>query len=86
MMSNETHVRIGSALDIVTARQMGRSMANELGFDGAEVTLIAAAISEVSRNIVEYAKGGEIILQTLHNGSKCGLSVVARDRGPGIPR
>ena len=83
-MSNETHVRIGSALDIVTARQMGRSMANELGFDGAEVTLIAAAISEVSRNIVEYAKGGEIILQTL-NGSKRGLSVVARDRGPGIP-
>ena len=51
-MSNETHVRIGSALDIVTARQMGRSMAMELGFDGAEVTLIAAAISEVSRNIV----------------------------------
>ena len=84
-MSNETHVRIGSALDIVTARQMGRSMANELGFDGAEVTLIAAAISEVSRNIVEYAKGGEIILQTLNNGPKRGLSVVARDRGPGIP-
>jgi serine/threonine-protein kinase RsbT len=84
-MSNETHVRIGSALDIVAARQMGRSMAKDLGFDGAEVTLIAAAISEVSRNIVEYAKGGEIILQTLNNGSKCGLSVVARDRGPGIP-
>jgi serine/threonine-protein kinase RsbT len=84
-MSNENHVRIGSALDIVTARQMGRSMAKELGFDGAEVTLIAAAISEVSRNIVEYAKGGEIILQTLNNGCKRGLSVVARDRGPGIP-
>ena len=84
-MSNETRVPIGSALDIVTARQMGRSMANELGFDGAEVTLIAAAISEVSRNIVEYAKRGEIILQTMNNGSRRGLSVVARDRGPGIP-
>ena len=83
-MSNETRVPIGSALDIVTARQMGRSMAQELGFDGAEVTLIAAAISEVSRNIVEYAKGGVIILQTLNNGSKRGLAVVARDRGPGI--
>ena len=83
-MSNETRVPIGSALDIVTARQLGRSMAMELGFDGAEVTLIAAAISEVSRNIVEYAKGGVIILQTLSNGSKRGLSVVARDQGPGI--
>ena len=83
-MSNETRVPIGSALDIVTARQMGRSLATELGFDGGEVTLIAAAISEVSRNIVEYAKSGEIILQTLNSGSKRGLSVVARDHGPGI--
>ena len=83
-MSNETRVPIGSALDIVTARQLGRSMAKALGFDGAEVTLVAAAISEVSRNIVEYAKSGEIILQTLSNGSKRGLSVVARDQGPGI--
>ena len=84
-MSNETRVPIGSALDIVTARQMGRSMAKELGFDGAEVTLIAAAISEVSRNIVEYAKGGEIILEVMNSGPKRGLSVVAQDRGPGIP-
>ncbi len=84
-MSNETRVPITCALDIVTARQMGRSMAKELGFDGAEVTLIAAAISEVSRNIVEYAKSGEIILQATHNGAKRGLSVVAQDRGPGIP-
>jgi len=84
-MSNETRVPITCALDIVTARQTGRSMAKELGFDGAEVTLIAAAISEVSRNIVEYAKSGEIILQATHNGAKRGLSVVAQDRGPGIP-
>jgi serine/threonine-protein kinase RsbT len=84
-MSNETRVPIRSALDIVTARQLGRSLAEELGFEGAEVTLIAAAISEVSRNIVEYAKGGEIILQALNNGPKRGLSVVARDQGPGIP-
>jgi len=41
-------------------------MAKELGFDGAEVTLIAAAISEVSRNIVEYAKGRETIGKRLN--------------------
>ena len=83
-MSNETRVPIGSALDIVTARQLNRSITKTLKFDDAKVTLVAAAISEVSRNIVEYAKGGEIILQTLNNGSKRGLSVVARDQGPGI--
>ena len=84
-MPNETYVPILSAMDIVTARQKGRAVAMELGFEGAEVTLIAAAISEVSRNIVEYAKGGEIVLQPCRNGVKHGLCIVARDRGPGIP-
>src|SRR6266446_9246400 len=83
-MANETRVPIMSALDIVTARQKGRSLATEMGFEGAEATLIAAAISEVARNIVEYAKAGEIILQSENHGSKHGLCVVARDQGPGI--
>ena len=83
-MPNETRVLITSALDIVTARQQGRSLAMELGFEGAEVTLVAAAISEVARNIVEYAKSGEILFQPVKNGGKQGLCVVARDQGPGI--
>jgi len=83
-MPNETRVLITSALDIVTARQRGRSLATELGFEGTEVTLVAAAISEVARNIVEYAKSGEILFQPVKNGTKQGLCVVARDQGPGI--
>src|ERR1051325_7177025 len=84
-MVNESRVPIASALDIVPARQQGRSLAKELGFDGAEMTLIAAAISEVSRNIVEYARQGEIIFRPLNHGPKHGLCVIAQDRGPGIP-
>ena len=84
-MPDETHVGIASATDIVTARQKGRALAIELGFESVEATLIAAAISEVSRNIVEYAKRGEIILQASRNGARHGLCVVARDEGPGIP-
>src|SRR6266853_1082321 len=75
---------IGSVEDIVTARQKGRALALGLGFDTADATLIAAAISEVSRNIVEYAGRGEIILRPMKNGATHGLSVVARDEGPGI--
>jgi len=83
-MQSETLVPIASSVDIVTARQQGRTLALELGFEGAEVTLIAAAISEVSRNIVEYAKSGEILLRAENHGHRRGLCVVARDRGPGI--
>ena len=85
MAPNETRVPITSEADIVTARQKGRSLAVELGFEGADLTLIAAAISEVSRNIVEYAQRGEIILQLQNHGNRHGLCIVARDEGPGIP-
>ena len=85
-METETQTPIHSSADIVTARQRGRSLALELGFNGADVTLIAAAISEVARNIVDHAKQGEILMTSIghpHNG-RCGIQIIARDEGPGI--
>lgn len=84
-MENEFRVPISSNIDIVTARQQGRQLALELGFEGAEVTLIAAAISEVARNIMDHAKRGEIVLANIRNGTKQGLQIIAQDEGPGIP-
>jgi serine/threonine-protein kinase RsbT len=83
-MENEERVPITSATDIVSARQKGRSLAIRLGFDGADLTLIATAISEVARNIVNHAKNGEIVLNHINHGSRQGIEVVARDSGPGI--
>jgi serine/threonine-protein kinase RsbT len=77
-------VRIQSSADIVTARQEGRSMASTLGFTNTTLTIIATAISEVARNIVEYAKEGEISIAPVGNGIVRGLQIVARDQGPGI--
>jgi serine/threonine-protein kinase RsbT len=86
-METETHTEINSATDIVTARQRGRALALELGFNGADVTLIAAAISEVARNIVDHAKKGEIVMSPVThtaNHGRCGIQIIARDEGPGI--
>lgn len=84
-MGNEARVEINSAIDIVTARQQGRKLVLKLGFTGAYVTLIAAAISEVARNIVDHAKKGEIVLSPVQTASRHGILVVAQDEGPGIP-
>ena len=84
-MPNEERVPILSDVDIVIARQKGRAMAAQIGFSGAEATLIATSISEVARNILEYAVRGEIILRPEQNGSVPGMVVIARDEGPGIP-
>lgn len=84
MANNEVCVAIHSAADIVIARQRGRTLATELGFEASDLTLIATAISEVARNIVTHAERGEIILAPVSQGSRRGLQVVARDQGPGI--
>jgi serine/threonine-protein kinase RsbT len=87
-MSNEVQTEIRSAVDIVAARQQGRTLALELGFNGTAVTLIAAAISEVARNIVDHAKKGVITMSNVtsrHNGGRHGIRIIARDEGPGIP-
>lgn len=83
-MGNKIRVPIASDRDIVTARQKGRVLATELGFSASDSTFIATAISELARNIVSYAKHGEIVLATANHFSRPGIMVVARDDGPGI--
>ena len=80
----ETCISIQSDLDIVQARQTGRTEASKLGFSSTDLTLIATAISELARNIVMYAKKGEIVVRLVRSGDKQGIVVIARDKGPGI--
>ncbi len=85
MSAGEIRVAINSDQDIVGARQRGRTLASELGFSSADATLIATAISELARNIVSYARKGEIKLQKMENSARLGIRVIAADEGPGIP-
>ncbi len=84
-MADEVCLPIDSEIDVVTARQKGREMATRLGFSSTDLTLIATAISEITRNIVEYAKRGELCLNIVQQGNKRGIVVIASDKGPGIP-
>lgn len=83
-MSTERHVSINQEHDIATARQVGREVAEEVGFGGSDLTLIATAISELARNIVSYAKHGRIIVDAIESAGKNGILVIAVDEGPGI--
>lgn len=81
----DIRLEIRSTIDIVTARQQGRELAMELGFAGSEITLVAAAVSEIARNILDHAKRGEVTFTLLNKGGIRGLQIVAQDQGPGIP-
>jgi serine/threonine-protein kinase RsbT len=77
-------VPVASVNDIVTARLQGRKLAESVGFSASEATLVATAISELARNIVQYAGKGDILLRSATNGSRRGVVLIARDQGPGI--
>lgn len=81
----EASVLIERDTDVITVRQIGRRTAAELGFSSSEVTLIATAISEVTRNIVTYAERGEVCVRAIAAHDRRGIEIVARDQGPGIP-
>jgi serine/threonine-protein kinase RsbT len=78
-------LRIAADVDVVQARTQGRELAAGAGFSTGDQTVIAAAISEIARNILNYAKRGEITLRVVPNGDRQGVEVIARDAGPGIP-
>jgi len=80
----EVVARIDSDEDIVLARERARALAGKLGFSATDRVLIAAAISELARNILKYAERGEIRMGPIHNHTTRGIGVVARDEGPGI--
>ncbi|HAV22669.1 MAG: serine/threonine protein kinase [Ignavibacteria bacterium GWA2_55_11] len=84
-MRDELAIHIASDADIVKARQEGRALAERIGFSGSDLTIIATAISEVARNIIKFAKRGEIVLQRVDRNPRDGILVIARDDGPGIP-
>jgi serine/threonine-protein kinase RsbT len=83
-VDSETRVQIEDESGILQARKEARALATDLGFDATSQTLIATAISELARNILKYARRGEIRLQPVSRNGARGITVVAADEGPGI--
>ena len=67
-MKTKCILRIGSSADVVAARQQARALASRVGFSDSNLTVIATAVSEVVRNIVEYAKEGEVTIRLISRG------------------
>lgn len=84
MMDFKPYVNIRKEWDIVSARQLGRERAKELGFGTVDQARIATAISELARNIYLYAGKGKVCFEVIDELEHKGLRVVAIDQGPGI--
>jgi serine/threonine-protein kinase RsbT len=76
-------VPIRAEHDVVRARTLGKDMAKQLGFSDVDQTKIATAVSELARNIFQYAGTGEVRYRRI-DGKRRGIEIIARDQGPGI--
>ena len=83
--ADEHRIPVTADADVVTARQRGREIAARAGFAATDLTLVATAISEITRNIVKFARRGELTIALVTDDGRTGVTIVARDSGPGIP-
>jgi serine/threonine-protein kinase RsbT len=71
--------------DIVKVRQIVRIHAKEAGMGIVEQTRITTAVSELFRNMYNYAGGGEVMIERGDIDGHFALIITCTDNGPGIP-
>ena len=71
--------------DVVRSRNLASMLAREMQFDKTTCIRIGTAVSELSRNIIEHAQGGnvEFIIVTRETSTD-GVCMVFKDNGQGI--
>ena len=84
MAPEPTRVSIRHEADILIARKAARAMAVRLRFSETDLVLIATAISEIARNMLTYARRGDLTFEEATDASRRGIVVTATDEGPGI--
>ena len=67
--------------DVYMASTLGKRVAEELGLNKSQQTKLVVSIMELTRNIVFYAKKGELFINPIPS---FGIEIIAIDQGPGI--
>lgn len=81
---NKETVKIGTEQDVILFRQRLKEYANKIGMSLLNQTKLVTASSELVRNILIYAKKGEVIIEVVSDRIQTGIKVVFKDEGPGI--
>lgn len=78
--------RIASEQGLVAARDRTRQVGDLFGLDGLQRTRLITAVSEIARNVVQYAGDGviEFYLKPAQAGDQQAIQVRIADTGPGI--
>ncbi|MBC8321372.1 MAG: hypothetical protein H8E34_11695 [Bacteroidetes bacterium] len=70
--------------NLVEIRKSCRFICDKLGFSTTDQVRITTSVSEIARNIYEYANRGTISFNYIEKNNKCGIEIISVDEGPGI--
>ncbi|MEV8633212.1 anti-sigma regulatory factor [Streptosporangium sp. NPDC051023] len=84
-MTTPAELPVNSNSDVVLVRQHVRTAAVDVGLSLVDQTKVVTAASELARNALVYAGGGQVRIEIVRNGLRKGLRLTFNDEGPGIP-
>ncbi|HST11327.1 MAG TPA: SpoIIE family protein phosphatase [Terriglobales bacterium] len=67
-------------------RRAAQKMAEVWQLNGTCVGQVGIVAAELATNLVKHAKGGELLIQPIHDDDICQIELLAIDRGPGMAR
>jgi serine/threonine-protein kinase RsbT len=70
--------------DIAAACRQVRDLAETRCMPAPARSELATAVSEIARNVIEHAGGGNLLAGIITDGQRAGVFVVVQDEGPGI--
>lgn len=79
-----TRMPIRHESDLVVARRRVRELGMQQGLSAPAIEALATAVTEIARNTMVHAGGGEMVLGTLADAQRRGVLAMLRDEGLGI--
>jgi serine/threonine-protein kinase RsbT len=70
--------------DVVPFRNRVKEVAVKIGMGLVNQTKLITAASELVRNMLRYAGGGDVRIEVVSRGRESGVRLIFSDKGPGI--
>lgn len=81
---NKDKLQVVKEQDVVVFRNRVKEYAVRIGMSLVNQTKLITAASELVRNMLKYANGGDAIIEVLSKGRENGIRLTFIDQGPGI--
>ncbi|MDX3916107.1 MULTISPECIES: anti-sigma regulatory factor [Olivibacter] len=81
---NKDNMSIGREQDVVPFRNRVKEYAVKIKMSLVNQTKLITAASELVRNMLRYANGGDVLIEIVSLGRQHGVRLTFNDKGPGI--